>query len=334
MHPAAERVLFDRVLLLATLTAGPLAAATTADLARVAGTCRFFAAVVRGEDAALWRPVWLRECASVREHAAAVALPAGVGYRASLRQRWRSRQPPPRPPRVFGVEDYTLTVDCAWRGEPLYAAQFPLTGFSGDAFYEYDVHHRVASQAVSSVEPSCAAAFVRAEFREGWTLGESPFPEAGTAAFDALSASAYVLRSDGAVACLGAGVSSTKGVILDDDASGLYIGKYDEEDDAGPFVQFDFQPHCEMEITCLTEDSIYEAAVSARFLLLFAPQLTTSDNNEPRDEDDGEQSHYEATFARGEVQLVGDKACIFYNGLQGPEENMLKAMRTLRFVHA
>jgi hypothetical protein len=63
MEPSAERVLFDRVLLLATLTAGPLTDA--ADLAHVAGTCRFFAYVVRGEDAALWRPVWLRECTGV-----------------------------------------------------------------------------------------------------------------------------------------------------------------------------------------------------------------------------------------------------------------------------
>jgi hypothetical protein len=295
----------------------------------VAGTCRFFAAVVRGEDAALWRPVWLRECASVRARDDAVALPAGVGYRASLRQRWRSRQPPPRPPRVFGMEDYTLTVDCAWRGEPLYAAQFPLSGFSGDPFYDYDVYDRVVSQAMSSLEPSRAAAFVRAELPASWTLFfDFPFPEARC--FDALSASSYVLRSDGAVACLGAGVSSTGGVILNDDASGLYIGKYDgEEEDAGPFVQFNFKPQC--EITCVTEDSAYEAAISARFLLLFTPQPISDD--EPSDDDDGEQS-FVATFARGELQLVGDKEYTFYSGLQGPEENMLKAMQTLRFVHA
>jgi hypothetical protein len=167
MEPAAERVLFDCVLLLATLTAGPLTDA--ADLAHVAGTCRFFAYVVRGEDTALWRPVWLCECSSLRGLLdATLALPAGAGYRAALRQRWRSRQPP-RPQRSFRVEDYTLTVDCKWRGSPLFAAQFPLSGFSGDAFSQFEVYDRVASQAASSFETSCAAAFVNAEFPSGWT---------------------------------------------------------------------------------------------------------------------------------------------------------------------
>jgi hypothetical protein len=88
MHSAAARVLFDGELLLAILAAGPLADAK--DLARVACACRFFAGVVRSEDTALWRPVWLRECArrevNEDDHLdASLPLVSGMGYRAGLR---------------------------------------------------------------------------------------------------------------------------------------------------------------------------------------------------------------------------------------------------------
>jgi hypothetical protein len=107
MDPAAERVLFDRGLLLATLTAGPLTAA--ADLARVACTCRFFASVVLREDT---------------------------------------------------------------RGE------HPLSSFADDMFGDYDnVWNVAASQAASSLETSCAAAFMRAEqLPDSWVLVEECFP--------------------------------------------------------------------------------------------------------------------------------------------------------------
>jgi hypothetical protein len=84
MNSAAARVLFDRELLFTILAAGPLADAK--DLSRVACACRFFAAVVRSEDTALWRPVWLRACAYLEwnwpdsQPDASVPLVSGVGY--------------------------------------------------------------------------------------------------------------------------------------------------------------------------------------------------------------------------------------------------------------
>lgn len=206
MHPAAERVLFDRELLIATLTAGGRAGGR-----RGPGARRLRLPLLRVRRARRGRrAVAARVAARVRVHARARRRrrAAGVGYRASLQQRGRSRQVQAQ--RDFRVEDYTLAMDCVWRGEPLYAAQFPLSDFFS-VFSDYDVFDRLVAQAASSLETSCAAAFVRADFPESWMLFESPFPEASC--FAALSASLYVLRSDGAVACLGAGVTSTGGVI-------------------------------------------------------------------------------------------------------------------------
>jgi hypothetical protein len=147
--------------------------------------------------------------------------------------------------------------------------------------------------------------------------------------FAALSASVYALRSDGAVACLGAGVNSTGGVITDEifqNASELYIGA-GGDDDAGPFVQFECKQQRQMEFAAYGEDFVYKVALGARFLLLFTPQLTTG---EPSDE---EEERCAPTFARGELQLVAEQES-FYDGREGLQENLLKAMRTLHFVHA
>ena len=339
MHPAVKAVLFNRALLTRALAAGPLNEA--ADLARVAGACRFFASVMCGAtaDAELWRPVWQRECASMRDCADAVALPKGKGFCAALRQRAHSRMPPP-PPQVFTVSDFILTVDCTWRGEPLYSARFPLSSFEEDLFNHYQVYDRIASQKASNLaSSSCADAFARKLLPDGATF--SDLNTADKSCFAELSASVYVVRSDGAVACIAAGGKTTGEIVSVEIAAGgvqaascLYLGcRANAKDCIGPFVDFDFKGGRLLKYSTYHADvCCLETKLYARFLLLFAPRvLNTTDvlsNKEP---------FSVPTFSRGELQLVAcdpeDVLVYSDDDLDGPG-TVSKAMTQLHFVPA
>jgi hypothetical protein len=239
---------------------------------------------------------------------------------------WTPPRPPPSPPPPSPPPPSPPPPSPVWLRECA-----SLSGFDGDAFSQFEVYDRVASQAASSLETSCVGALTRAHFPDGFDDPSFDYHAAAESCFAALSASVYVLRSDGALACLGAGIKATGGVDFGGSygiAAGLYIG-VDGDDDAGPFVQFECKQQRQMEFTAYGEDFVYKVALGARFLLLFTatPQLTTG---EPSDE---EEERYAPTFARGELQLVAEQES-FYDGREGLQENLLKAMRTLRFVHA
>lgn len=331
MHPAVEAVLFNRALLVKTLTAGPLNEA--ADLASVAGACRFFQRVVcdGAADAELWQPLWWHECASVRSSADAVALPKGKGFRAAMRQRGLSRMAPEP---QFTVSDYTLTVDCMWRGEPLYAARFPLSSFENYLFVDYQVYDRVASQQGSNLEfSSCAEAFAREAFPEGALFDGEQLPD--KRCFIELSASVYVERSDGGVACIGHGGKTTGKFMycaLDDDVSSLHLGSIHYDDRFGPFVDFDFTGGRLMTFECDCEDHAAEiATLHARFLLLFVPQVLTAGDVSSSGDDHDDGRLFMPTFTRGELQLVNSYPTYAFDYQNA---SLAKAMKELPFVLA
>ena len=143
-------------------------------------------------------------------------------------------------------------MDCTWRGEPLYSARFLLSTFEADLFYDYEVYDRIASQQASNLaSSSCADAFAREVFPDGATFfsDDAAWRNVDRSCFAELSASVYVVRSDGGVACIGAGCKTTGEILsvdfgLDFDLfpSSLHNGyDVDAEDCIGPFVDFNFK---------------------------------------------------------------------------------------------
>jgi hypothetical protein len=68
---------------------------------------------------------------------------------------------------------------------------------------------------------------------------------------------------------------------------------------------------------------VRQEALRARFLLLFASQLTSDETLDYED--------FAPTFARGDLQLIAERE---YWHSEDTKEHLQQAMQSLRFVHA
>jgi hypothetical protein len=157
------------------------------ELSLMAQVCRLWRGVAASE--AVWRSVWRREAPSLRSLEASVALPAGAGFRAAVRQLYESST---LVHKEWALDDFRLAVDITWRERPLFSGLLQLSAALVPAGGTYFAPAVCVFNSLDGTEN--ALRFVR-NMRE--LLPEEGEEEAGE-----LYLSMIALRSDGAVATL------------------------------------------------------------------------------------------------------------------------------------
>jgi hypothetical protein len=109
---ALARAILGNVLILERICSSEYVYST--DLCSVARVCRLWRDVALSEK--VWRVLWLRHMPSLRSLEATVALPAGPGFRASMRQLFESGRAGRK---QWELQDFTLAVDVDWSERPL-----------------------------------------------------------------------------------------------------------------------------------------------------------------------------------------------------------------------
>jgi hypothetical protein len=175
----------------------------TTDLCSVARVCRLWRDVALSEK--VWRLLWLRHMPSLRSLEASVALPAGPGFRASMRQLFESGRAGRK---QWELADFTLAVDVDWCERPLVSGlqQLSATVLAGKT---------AQRDAATTV---CIGNSLRSNAHAERFFRAARERTAGGAAYKADEGGLYLnmvlLRSDGAVATIAYGACDEVDVAL------------------------------------------------------------------------------------------------------------------------